>query len=134
MIDEVVKVVREAPQAEMPSRHFLLEGMYLRQVLIREGILFIGREHKKPHYFMVLKGSCGIHTENGIKVLKAGMVLMSPPGTRRAGITYEDTIFVTVHRTEETDLERIESDLTEIDPNSRYGVGNVIQPLLEKAS
>jgi quercetin dioxygenase-like cupin family protein len=126
----------ELTQVVMPTKHFLLEGMYLRQILIPSGTAFIGRKHKKPHYFMCLKGGAMVTLEDGtIGNLQAGMILMSPPGVQRAGVTYEDTIFVTVHRTDETRLEDIESDCTERDPSSRYGVGNeILQILPEKLS
>ena len=115
----------------MPTRHFLVEGMYLRQILIPAGTIFVGRRHKKLHYFICLRGSAGLQTEDGIKRICAGMVLMSAPGDQRIGVTYEDTIFATIHRTEETELAAIEDDVVEFDPDSRYGVGNQIIERLE---
>lgn len=129
-IELLQEACRPLPQVTMPTRHFLLEGMYLRQILIPAGTLFIGRVHKKPHYFLVLAGAAQVTTDEGFAVLRAGMVLMSPPGVKRAGITIQDTIFATIHRTEATRLEDIEGDLTEYDPAGRYGVGNEPRGLL----
>lgn len=127
--DQIQTIIEKAtplPQVELPTRHFLCDGMYLRQVLIREGTLFVGRVHKKEHYFMVVKGSAGVTMDDGsVFVMRTGTVLMSPPGTRRAGVTYEDTVFVTVHRTAATDLKEIEDDVVEFDPKIHYGLGNV---------
>jgi len=129
-IDKLIDAGRQLPQVEMPTLHWLLEGMYARQILIPEGTIIVGRYHKKPHFFMVLKGSIGVTTEDGIKALRAGNMLMCPPGARRVGIAYEDTIVVTIHRTEATSLEEIEDDVVEFDIRHRYGVGNEI--LLEE--
>jgi quercetin dioxygenase-like cupin family protein len=135
-IQALKAAAQDLPQVHMPTKHFLLEGMYARQILIPSGTAFVGRKHKKPHYFMCLKGGAMVTLEDGsIGNLQAGMILMSPPGVQRAGLTYEDTIFVTIHRTEETDLPDIEADCTEFDPSARYGVGNeILQILPEKPS
>lgn len=131
--DELIDALRVVPQVTMPTLHWLLEGMYCRQIMIPEGTVFVGRVHKKPHYFMVLKGSACVSTEDGLKEIRAGNILMAPSGMKRVGITYEDTVFVTVHRTEAKTLEEIADDLVEFDVRARYGVGNEILPnLLEE--
>jgi hypothetical protein len=123
-VEKLVEVGRQLPQVPLPTKSFLLEGMYLRQCAIPAGTCFVGRVHKVPHYFLITKGSCGIHTPEGIKVIRAGMVFMSDPGVQRVGVTYEDCIFATIHRTEATNLKDIEDDMVEFSPVSRFGVGN----------
>lgn len=116
------------PQTPIPTQHFLLDGMYVRQTFIPAGTAFVGRRHKKAHFFMVLKGVAEVTMEEGIVTLRSGMTLMCAPGTRRAGVTIEDTVFAGVFRTDKTDLKEIEAELTEFDPTSRFGVGNEILP------
>lgn len=119
---------KDFDQTEIPTQHFLLDGMYVRQTFIKAGTVFVGRTHKKFHFFMVLKGLAEVTMGEETVVLRAGMTLMCSPGTRRAGVTLEDTVFAGVFRTNATDLKDIESELTEFDPISRYGVGNEILP------
>ena len=126
------EIARHLPQIEIPTQHFLMDGMYVRQTFIRAGTAFVGRVHKKFHFFMVLKGRAEVTFDNEVKTIYAGMTLMCPPGTRRAGITLEDTVFAGVFRTDETELKSIEEDLTEYDPATSYGVGNVILPHVVK--
>lgn len=134
-IAKLEEVGRQLPQVPLPTMSFLLEGMYLRQCCIPGGTAFVGREHKKPHYFICAKGSAQITTEEGIKLISAGMILMVKPGSKRAGVTVEDTVFVTVHRTDETDLSEIEADLVVFDSQAQFGVNNVIlNKLQEKPS
>ena len=135
-IEALKEAARDIPQVEMPTRHFLVDGMYVRQILIPKGTAFVGRRHKKFHYFMCLRGSAGIMQDDGsITKIVAGMVLLCPPEVQRVGITYEDTIFATCHRTDETILKNIEDDCVEYDSTSRYGVGNeILQCLPEKPS
>lgn len=73
--------------------------------------------------------------DGSIMKMKSGAVLMSPPGTRRAGVTYEDCIFVTVHRSDAETLADIEAEVVEFDPSIHYGLGNVhLDKLLENHS
>jgi len=46
--------------------------------------------------------------ESGIKRVRAPFTVVSPAGTRRVAYAHEDTIWMTVHGTHETDLDKIE--------------------------
>jgi hypothetical protein len=131
---EVLKAATQnLPMVTMPTRHFLVDGMYARQIYIPAGTAFVGRRHKKFHYFMVLKGGAMVTLDDGsIGNFKPGMVFMCTPGSQRVGLTYEDTVFVTVHRSDETMLKNIEDDCVEYDSTARYGVGNEILERLPK--
>lgn len=118
----------DLPQTELPTQHFFLDGMYLRQCFIPAGTVFVGRVHKKDHFFMVLKGSSQVTMDERVVTMKAGMVFLCPPGTRRAGLTLEDCVFAGVIRTDKTDIAEIEEDLSVYDPTARFGVGNELLP------
>jgi hypothetical protein len=118
----------DLPQTELPTQHFFLDGMYLRQCFIPKGTVFVGRVHKKDHFFIIMKGSAEVTMDEKVVLMKAGMVFICPPGTRRAGITLEDTVFAGVIRTDKTDLAEIEEDLAVYDPTARFGVGNQMLP------
>lgn len=132
VMKDKIQALKEAcvdmPQTEIPTQHFLIDGMYVRQTFIKKGTVFVGRVHKKFHFFMVLKGRAEVTFGEETKTLQAGMTLICPPGTRRAGVTLEDTVFAGVFRTDATELKAIEEDLTEYDPTARFGVGNEILP------
>ena len=127
-ITKLEDIGRQLPQVPLPTGNYLLEGMYLRQCCIPGGTAFVVREHKKPHFFICARGSAQITTENGIELIKAGMMLMVKPGSKRAGVTIEDTVFITVHRTDVTELAAIEDDLVIFDSRAMFGVGNQILP------
>lgn len=129
-IEELIDVGRQLPQTQLPTLNFLLEGMYLRQCCIPAGTAFVGREHKKPHYFIVAKGRAVCTTDEGVAEVYAGMIFLVKPGSQRVGITLEDSVFITVHRTKETNLEAIEADLVVFDPKARFGVSNQLLPNL----
>jgi hypothetical protein len=126
-IESIKTLAQDLPQVVMPTKHFLVDGMYARQIMIPSGTAFVGRRHKKFHYFLVLRGGAWVTGEHGeLCNLQPGMLLLCGPGCQRVGVTYADTIFVTIHRTDEELLKNIEDDCVEYDSTSRYGVGNEI--------
>ena len=125
-VEQLKQLAKYAPQVEMRTEHFLCDGMYGRQIKIPEGTAFVGRQHKKFHYFMCLKGGAWVTDGSGPPVnIHEGMMFLCRPGNQRVGVTYADTIFVTVHRTDETVLKNIEDDCVEFDSTNQYGVGNL---------
>jgi hypothetical protein len=76
-----------------------------------KGSLVISKIHKMRHPYFVLKGDVSVLTEKGIIRIKAPFADITPEGTRRLLYNHEETVWVTVHRTDETDLEKIESEV-----------------------
>lgn len=57
---------------------------------------------------------------------------MSAPGTERAVYSHEDSLCVTVHRTDERDLDKIEADLIEPDETALFDARNELKALALK--
>ena len=133
-IQKLKILARDLPQVVMPTQHFLVDGMYARQIRIPAHTAFVGRKHKKFHYFICAAGGAWVTNSSGKPVhIRPGMLLMCGPGAQRVGVTYDDTIFITVHQTEESQLKNIEDDCVEFDSTNRYGVGNEILQILPEA-
>lgn len=96
---------------ELPVKHHFSRGVYARELFIPKGTVLVGKIHKFSQINMVLKGDISVLTEDGVKRVKAGETIVSPAGMKRAGYAHEDTIWTTVHGTNETDLERLEDEL-----------------------
>jgi quercetin dioxygenase-like cupin family protein len=94
--------------------------MYARVVPRPAGTLIVGKVHRREHFYIVTKGRVQI----GHEVYEAGAVIISQPGTKRAVYALEDSICMTVHRTDKTDLAEIEAELVEPDESSPFGIGN----------
>lgn len=115
---------------EIPTAHYLTDGMYCRMVLMRKGTLFVGRVHTKPHFFIIAQGILRVAIgEEKVQDFIAPTVLCVEPGTQKAGLVLADMICITVHRTDKIDLEDIEADISKEDPRSVYGVGNTLKTL-----
>lgn len=89
-------------------RHIFAPGSYAREMTIPKGTLIIGKIHKHAHLNIISKGKVRVATEFGPMFFEAPYTFVSEVGTKRAVYALEDTIWTTVHVTEETDLEKIE--------------------------
>lgn len=93
----------------MPLKHSFAEGVYVREIFIPKGTILTGKIHRHSHPNFLMKGEVIVATEyGGREHLKAPMSMISKAGTKRAIIALEDTVWVTVHVTDETDLQKIE--------------------------
>ncbi len=112
------------PQIELETSHFFADGMYARVVKRPFGALIVGKVHKKEHFYIITKGKVAVFSEGEVKTYEAGEVVVSKPGTKRAVFALEDSICMTVHRTDKTDLEEIERELLEEDQTALFDANN----------
>ena len=112
VVRDVQQQLTNSPdQIEVPIQHHFAPGVYMRQMDAAAGTLVVSKMHRTEHMNILLKGSLTVATENGIEYLKAPAVIKSMPGTKRIGYFHEDSSWITVHPTEETDLEKIEQQV-----------------------
>jgi hypothetical protein len=105
------------PQEELPVQHDFLDGVYMRTVFMKAGLIVVGKIHKQEHVALISKGSATVLTEHGVIEIKAPFIFKSPPGARRALVIHEDMVWTTVHRSDHTDLEQLEEQLIAKDFN-----------------
>jgi quercetin dioxygenase-like cupin family protein len=111
------EMVEKAKEQGLPMRptvveHLFAEGQYARKYAMPAGQLAVTKTHKKKHFIMVL-GDCTIWTEGAQKRLTGFHFFITHPGTKRVIIAHADTLFITVHSTELTDLDAIEAEMIE---------------------
>lgn len=125
--------MREMPQVECQTDHYFADGMYCRVVARDEGTLIVGKVHKREHFYMVVQGAVAVIQDGAErKVYHAPAVIVSKPGTKRAVYALEDSVCLTVHRTDKTDLAEIEAELIEDDPTALFGPDNKPKALEHK--
>lgn len=123
-IDRLQSEMVKMPQAQLETEHYFSEGMYCRRVFRPAGTLIVGKVHKKPHLFLCAAGEIIAWTEKGLRRLKAGDVVESQPGTKRVTLAVTDAVGITIHRTDNTSLEEIESELIEFDGTALFDSSN----------
>jgi hypothetical protein len=103
--------LRKFPQLPEEVRHHFSDGVYARELSIPAGSVVVGKIHRRAHLNFLMKGDISVLTEHGIRRIEAPAVIRSSPGIKRAGYAHADTVWITVHATQETDLERIEDQV-----------------------
>lgn len=84
-----------------PVKEDLTNGIYTREITIPAGILLVGAIHRDAHPNYILSGDVSVVTEqNGVERLTGPCSMISPAGTKRVVFTHEETVWVTVHRTD----------------------------------
>ena len=119
--------VKQMPQVELTTEHYFSDGMYCRKVPRVAGTLIVGKVHKKDHFFMCVSGEIIAWSEKGMVKLSAGDIIQSKSGTKRITLALTDSIGLTVHRTDETDLDKIEAELIEPDDTALFDNTNKLK-------
>ncbi len=91
--------------------HYFAPGVYARTCFLPKGSVVVGKIHKTEHLNIVCKGKCSVSTEDGPMFLEGPCVFTSRAGVQKAVYALEDTTWITIHVTEETDLKKIEKDV-----------------------
>lgn len=94
---------------EFHVEHTIKDGMYMRKLFIPKGSLIIGKIHKLDCLNIVAQGDISVLTESGSARVRAGYTVVSPAGIQKVGYAHEDTVFINVFRTDEVDIDRIET-------------------------
>lgn len=117
-------------------RHTFSEGAYARELLLPKDMLIIGKIHRHGHLNIISRGKVAVWTTEGLMTIDATnhpVTFVSSPGTKRVVYAYEDTVWTTIHLTNETDLEKIEAEI--IVPETEYQelIDSIPMPILEIA-
>lgn len=98
-------------------KHTFCNGLYIREMFIPAGLYIVTKIHKTLHPYFVMSGEVSVYSEEGIEKIKGPLYGITKPGTRRALHTISDTIWITIHATDETDIEKIGNNITADDFN-----------------
>lgn len=109
-----VLVGHEADEATCPLKHTFVDGAYIREIFMPKDTLLTSKIHKIKHPYFIMSGDVSIATEEGIKRIKAPYCGVTTAGTKRLLYMHEDTVWITVHVTKETEIEKIEKEIISI--------------------
>lgn len=114
----------QMPQADLETFHYFADGMYARVVPRLKDTLIVGKVHLREHFYIVAQGRVRVTGGDEVVDLVAPAIVVSAPGTKRAVLALEDSVCLTVHRTDKTDLAEIEAELIEPDDSALFGPEN----------
>lgn len=132
-IEDLQTAAAKLPQStELKTEHYFADGMYCRALFRPRDTLIIGKCHKREHLYLVVQGEVTIVGDGFKERVKAPRIFVSKPGTKRAVYAHEDSLCITVHRTDNTDLDKIEAELIEDDPEAMYDSYNQIKQTIKE--
>lgn len=103
----------QMPQVDYTTTNYLSDGIYTRQLDMPKGSFVIGKEHIHEHTLnVVLKGQAiFVDGEGYVKTITAPAMFISDNGKKKFGFFTEDTTWLTIHKTDKTNLDDIEKEL-----------------------
>ena len=81
-----------------PLKHTFADGVYIRQMTMKQDSVVVGAIHNHLHVWFLLKGHVTIANKEGVEDYEAPCQVISTPGTRRIIQANKDSIFVNVHK------------------------------------
>ena len=102
--------VQVAPKA-LTVRHHFAPGLYMRELHIPAGMITTGKIHKYACLNILAKGRRSTLVDGRIVMVEAPHIHLSPPGIKRVSYTHEDSVWITVHATNLTEVDEIEREL-----------------------
>ena len=112
---EILRIEAELlkmPQVELPIQHYQIKGVYARSMFIPAGTMLTGKIHNFENIAILARGTIRITNGNDSYILQAPHIMVDPPGVKRLGYAETDVTFITIHRTDTTDIEKLEPELT----------------------
>jgi hypothetical protein len=109
-MEKMIDQTKGFPISEPKYTHTFSNGLYIREARVKKGALVIGAIHKKETVAILAEGKMQNLTKNGVILVEAYKMLITPPGMQRASLTLTDVTFMTLHRTDAMSVEEFEDE------------------------
>lgn len=96
-IKDLIEIVDQVPQLEIPVTHYFLPGIYVREITMPAGMTGVGHIHKQRHLNVVLTGRAIVTWDGHTEEIVAPCVFESQPGAQKAFQVFEDFRLMTIH-------------------------------------
>lgn len=105
------KELLKLPQANMVTTHHFAPGLYARALYIPKNVMLTGAVHKHDDIAVVAQGDISILSNDGWVRVRSPFLSIAKAGTKRLGYAHEDTVYITFHATDETDILKLDEEL-----------------------
>lgn len=106
--------------------HLFGNNQYVREMVVPEGALVVGKRHKNATLNILAKGSVIIYNEWGKEecFLEAPATFYSEPQTKKIGFFLEESVWINVFNTSLTDFDELEAELFSEEDVGKQGIQN----------
>ena len=114
---EVVVGTKDKPivtDSEMlPIKHYFMDGVYVREMIMNPGMLVVGAIHKHRHMCFLLQGHLSVASDSGITDYIAPCIIVANPGERRVLYAHEHSVWYNTHKNPSNteDVNQLEKDI-----------------------
>lgn len=108
-VNAIEAEMKKQPQLELRHENYFSLGVYARALYIPKDTILVGKIHKYPQLNILASGSMQVLVGEEVKQIEAPFIVNSPAGTKRIAKALSDCVWVTVHGTNLTDVDEIES-------------------------
>jgi len=105
---EKMLTIPEEDKLELPVQNHFAKDIYGRELFMPAGSMIMGKIHKHSSLNILAQGTIILVTEDGRREISAPYTVASQPGIKRMIYALTDATWITVHGTDETDVEKIE--------------------------
>lgn len=126
-IFEAEAIMKSMPQIELKVKHHFSKNVYARELIIPSGVTLVGEIHKFENLNILSQGNMLVAIENKIEQINAPFTVVSPAGTKRIAYTLSECIWITIHGTDEKDINLIKNHFIAIDEQEWLEFSNIAQ-------
>ena len=118
--ETIVVGTKEAPIVTnsdlIPNKHYIMDGVYIREMSMKKGIAVVGAIHKHLHMCFLLTGRVTVINEKETVDHIAPCFIVSTPGIKRVLYAHEDSIWFNTHKnpTNTEDIKQLEKEIVAI--------------------
>lgn len=109
-ISNVELAAANGVEVEIPLQHYHSKGVYAREIKLAEGTLIVGKIHKYENLNILSAGEVTVISIDGCIRVKAPYTIVASRGAKRIIYAHEDSVWTTIHGTDETDVDKIEDE------------------------
>ena len=98
---------------KFPLKHTFADGIYVRQMTMKQDSMVVGAIHNHLHVWFLLTGHITVATENSTEDYISPCYVVSTPGVKRVIYANEKSIFVNIHKNPSNtkDLDELEAEI-----------------------
>ena len=97
----------------LPIKHYFMDGVYVREMIMNPGMLVVGAIHKHRHMCFLLQGHLSVASDSGITDYIAPCIFVANPGERRVLYAHEYSVWYNTHKNPSNteDVDQLEKDI-----------------------
>jgi quercetin dioxygenase-like cupin family protein len=99
------------PQIPLNPIHYFAKGLVARELFMPKGSVVTGKIHVQEHLVIIIYGDVTVTTDDGTQRYVGPCTFVGKPGSKRALLMHEDTLWVAIHASDAKTQEEAESIL-----------------------